>query len=1038
MNRVLVPLVLLVAATLAACFSPTFNETTCGVNDACPPGFRCIDGVCSRDGMPTDAPSTVTLTLVRNGNAAGTVTSAPAGIDCGDTCAYDFEAGTQITLTATPAAGATFTRWTGDACSGTEPTCTITLTADAIVNAEFVLAPRTLTVEVGGNGAGMVTSGAGGINCPGACSITVPQGTSVTLTAAPVSGSIFLGWSGGGCTGTGPCTTVVNDDVTVNASFGLNFSLVVTRTGSGTGTITSNPAGINCGTDCDEVYSAGAVVTLTAAAAVNSTFTGWTGGGCSGTGTCTVTISQALAVAADFTLRRHTLTAATTGPGGGTITSSPAGINCGTDCTELYDHGTAVTLTATPDGASLFTGWSGACTGTGTCVVTMDMARNVTATFARQTVGLNVAHFGSGGGTVTSAPAGINCGTDCSETFAVGTMVTLTATPDATSNFAAWSGGGCTGTGTCVVTISGTETVTATFQRNQWPLTVMKTGAGSGTVTSTPAGINCGVDCSSAYDHGTSVVLTATPAPGSRFVQWTDACSGSGTCALVMDAGRMVTAEFQPVHVLTVTRSGSGTGTVSSSPAGINCGADCTEAYGTGTSVTLTATPSAGSRFVQWTGACTGTGACVTTMTAARTVNAEFRTVHGLTVVKAGTGFGTVTSSPAGINCGADCTETYDLDTSVTLNAVAASTPISQDSTFTGWSGGGCSGTGACVVTMSAAQTVTATFSLEPNYAFVTSTTHTGNLGGLTGADAICQARASAASLPGTYRAWLSSDTTSVASRLGTASGWIRPDGKPFALSQSDLYQGREIYPLRLSETGVDLGSQSVWSASTANGMINDVGTCTNWTSAAAALTSQAGRTSALGDVWTNVYTVLTCSSQARLACFGIDRAATIPPLPPVAGRRVFVSNQPITPSNGIAAADAICNGEASAAGLPGTYRALLATTTASAASRFNATGPFIRPDNAVVAVGNALFAAAFWDTSINVTASGFHVGLGAAWTGASSPTALGTVASTCNDWSSSTENGRLGHVYDSDTSIAFAQGGGSCASTFQVYCVQL
>lgn len=72
------------------------------------------------------------------------------------------------------------------------------------------------------------------------------------------------------------------------------------------------------------------------------------------------------------------------------------------------------------------------------------------------------------------------------------------------------------------------------------------------------------------------------------------------------------------------------------------------------------------------------------------------------------------------------------------------------------------------------------------------------------------------------------------------------------------------------------------------------------------------------------------------------------------------------------------------------------------------------------------------------MTASGFHVGLGAAWTGASSPTALGTVASTCNDWSSSTENGRLGHVYDSDTSIAFAQGGGSCASTFQVYCVQL
>ena len=78
---------------------------------------------------------------------------------------------------------------------------------------------------------------------------------------------------------------------------------------------------------------------------------------------------------------------------------------------------------------------------------------------------------------------------------------------------------------------------------------------------------------------------------------------------------------------------------------------------------------------------------------------------HDLTVLKVGTGTGTVTSRPAGINCGTDCNEPYAPATKVTLTATAAS-----GSTFTGWSGGGCSGTATCVVTMNANQTVNATF----------------------------------------------------------------------------------------------------------------------------------------------------------------------------------------------------------------------------------------------------------------------------------------------------------------------------------------
>jgi hypothetical protein len=64
---------------------------------------------------------------------------------------------------------------------------------------------------------------------------------------------------------------------------------------------------------------------------------------------------------------------------------------------------------------------------------------------------------------VTSSPAGINCGADCTEDYAQGAMVTLTATPSAGSTFVGWSGAGCTGTGTCAVTMNAATTVTATF-----------------------------------------------------------------------------------------------------------------------------------------------------------------------------------------------------------------------------------------------------------------------------------------------------------------------------------------------------------------------------------------------------------------------------------------------------------------------------------------------------------------------------------------------------------------------------------------------
>jgi uncharacterized repeat protein (TIGR02543 family) len=163
------------------------------------------------------------------------------------------------------------------------------------------------------------------------------------------------------------------------------FTLTVEKTGGGRGRVTSTPAGLDCGTTCSSSYAAGTLVTLTATPGINSTFTGWSGA-CTGTAaTCTVLMTEARSVTATFTARMYTLTVTKTGSGRGRVSSIPAGINCGTTCSSSYEAGTLVTLVATPAINSIFTGWSGACTGTGTtCRVLMTASKSVNARFTRR------------------------------------------------------------------------------------------------------------------------------------------------------------------------------------------------------------------------------------------------------------------------------------------------------------------------------------------------------------------------------------------------------------------------------------------------------------------------------------------------------------------------------------------------------------------------------------------------------------------------------------------------------------------------------
>lgn len=161
---------------------------------------------------------------------------------------------------------------------------------------------------------------------------------------------------------------------------------------------------------------------------------------------------------------------------------------------------------------------------------------------------INVTKLGAGSGTVTGSPGPINCGPSCSITMGGGVVETLTATPDPGSIFLGWTG--CTAAGangcTLVSTSQQPSNVTATFSPPTFNVTVQKTGTGSGRVTSSPAGIDCGTTCVGTFSAGGQLTLTAQPGPTSNFAGWFGACNGVAPCAIDMNAPATVQAAFEP------------------------------------------------------------------------------------------------------------------------------------------------------------------------------------------------------------------------------------------------------------------------------------------------------------------------------------------------------------------------------------------------------------------------------------------------------------------------------------------------------------
>ncbi len=210
------------------------------------------------------------------------------------------------------------------------------------------------------------------------------------------------------------------------------------------------------------------------------------------------------------------------------------------------------------------------------------------------------------------------------------------------------------------------------FNPNTSGLLVTVGGLGTGTVTSTPSGITCpGVGtCSASFTTGMQVTLTPTPTPGtgSIFGGWgglNSPCTGTGACAPTLNSNQFVTATFLPpaTPTFTVVLAGSGTGKVTSSPAGISCPGTCSAGFTSNQEpVTLTATAGAGSVFAGWSGVCSGTGTCQQSLVLNETVTAIFNLAPGFTV--SGTSL-----SPASVTPGGSATSTLTVKSIGSFNS---------------------------------------------------------------------------------------------------------------------------------------------------------------------------------------------------------------------------------------------------------------------------------------------------------------------------------------------------------------------------------
>jgi hypothetical protein len=384
--------------------------------------------------------------------------------------------------------------------------------------------------------------------------------------------------------------------------------------------------------------------------------------------------------------------------------------------------------------------------------------------------------------------------------------------------------------------------------------------------------------------------------------------------------------------------------------------------------------------------------------------------LHRLTVARAGAGTGTITSTPPGIECGATCTGLFTGE--VTLHA---RTSNGSDSFFSGWEGP-CEGPARdCQVKLGGSLSATARFSaMTHNLVFVTSKRLPSTLGGAAAYDGECNKLASAAGINdnagGAYVAMVSSPWSLARSRLGSARGWVRLDGKPFADSLDSLFGPRRevFHSISFFETGEDPGEVLAMTGTAADGTSSLEDSCQGWTVAGSG-SAHGGGSKEGPNLWTESW-FADCALN-HVVCMGKKRGVPST-VARREGKRVWLSAAYVP---GSVTPDAHCRANRP----PGVSEAgaLVSTTHTRASQLLVPDATYVRPDGVVVGTG-ATIGAGKPESGIWQEADGTYAGrkghpeFGNVWTGsAGTPDRLGTAESTCADWTDPAGSGAWGDL---------------------------
>lgn len=439
-----------------------------------------------------------------------------------------------VVLNAVAETGWSFSGWSGD-LTGSNASKNVTMNGNKVITATFTQDSYTVTTNVSGNGSVVVSPDQAGY----------VYGDVVSVLAVPDPGYKLQSWSGD-LSGDGAGQSLTMDgDKSVTAIFATATYTVETSV-IGSGTVLIDPV--------QSSYSYGDVVNVTAVPAAGWQFSHWTLGLSGTTATQSLTIVGNTNLQAVFEPVTYGLNVGWTGDG--TVGTVP-------DKTE-FTAGEVVTVTATSGVGHTFTGWREQLSETLfstsiTTTVTMTEEKSILAVFTPITYTLDLNLVGSG--SVAIGLVDVTCAADCSQEISYGSVISMTAVAASGATFTGWSGDVSGTQATVTVTVTADTQITAVFTTSDTQaLTVTTAGAGSGSVTSNPAGISCtsnGGDCVQAFASGAVVTLSAVAASGSIFDGWSGACSGTDSCVVTMDTAQAVTAAFAAAPIVSISKNGN-------------------------------------------------------------------------------------------------------------------------------------------------------------------------------------------------------------------------------------------------------------------------------------------------------------------------------------------------------------------------------------------------------------------------------------------------------------------------------------------------